>query len=478
MKEPSQPRVDEILNAEPRLEDLVERGALEELCTSFQALFGIPIRVLTAEGGLLAGTRADVQVCTFVNESLTGRTMCGATVNAAKNLECGPSGGATHPCVTGQMYRIASIDYDGHRLGKIILGPFAPPTLTDVPPALVALDGAFAQPKLRLALARSPHASPDTVARIAAHLKRSLDLILFSGHKTLLTSRMHLGSVRESYRELKEKNDKLEAAHARLRELDRLKSEFLASVSHELRTPLTAIVGYSEMLAEGLAGPLSPQQSEFIASIRTKSDQLYSLVSGLLDFGKLESGTMRLRFAPTQLIPVLRDAASTIAPIAQKRGVRLSLDLDGVPCEVRGDSERLRQVFTNLLDNAVKFTPQGGRVIVRSRVLTDASTEPGEGYVLLAPLSSCVEIRVIDTGIGIGEAEREKVFDSFYQVDSGSTREYGGTGLGLSIVKKLVLGHEGTIHIENNHPVGTQFIVRVPSITSLAIRAQPQALPP
>jgi signal transduction histidine kinase len=170
-------------------------------------------------------------------------------------------------------------------------------------------------------------------------------------------------------------------------------------------------------------------------------------------------------------------------PTAKKKQVELVLDKDPTPCELSGDAERLRQVFVNLVDNAVKFTPKGGRVTVRSRVTEGAVGQDGEdgqdgeeGAALLAPVRRVVEVSVSDSGIGIPSAERAKVFDAFYQVDSSSTREFGGTGLGLSIVKRIVDAHGGSVRNEPNEPTGTTFIVTLPS--AQARRTLPSRVPP
>jgi signal transduction histidine kinase len=326
-----------------------------------------------------------------------------------------------------------------------------------------------------------PRAKTETITRIATHLKAALDLIFFSGHRALLTSHMHLASVKESYRELEDKNKKLQDAYDRLKELDRLKSNFLATVSHELRTPLTSIIGYSEMLAEGMAGPLEGEQKEFDQTIHEKGEQLLSLIMSLLDLSKLESGTMSVRARPTDLQKVLEAVQSTLAPAAQKKSVELIVDVPrGFP-EMRADADRLRQVFLNLVENAVKFTPKGGSVTLRARILPSDEDEPREGgaiagFALLAPAQGRVEVRVLDTGIGIPARERGRVFDPFYQVDSSSTREYGGTGLGLSIVKRLVDAHGGKITIEDNEPRGTVFVVVLPLAASTS--ALPPPMPP
>jgi signal transduction histidine kinase len=378
-----------------------------------------------------------------------------------------------HPCFTGNAYRIIPLEYDRRRIGKLILGPYAHASLTEVPQSLLDVDGGIEKERALPLLHKVPRAKPDTIARIGAHLKAALDLILFSGHKALLTSQMHVLSVRESYRELQEKNQRIQDAYDRLKELDRLKSNFLATVSHELRTPLTSIIGYSEMLSEGIAGELTAEQREFVKTIHEKGEQLLGLIKGLLDLSKLESGTMSMRRRSLVINEVLNEVHSTLTPIARKKGVDIIVDPDVSQTELRADPERLRQVFVNLVDNAIKFTPQGGSVTMRARTVSAQPQDADDGFALMAPAMTKVEVRVLDTGIGIPEKERQKVFDPFYQVDSSSTREYGGTGLGLSIVRRLVEAHGGTVEITGNVPRGTVFVISLPPATLSSVRPPP-----
>jgi signal transduction histidine kinase len=455
-----------------KLEDLVNREALGEMLKSFYALFGIPVRIYSSDGMLLADANKEHEVCGYVNTLMKGRAACGKTVGEVKALEPGDNGDALHPCFTGANYRVIGIDYDGRRIGRLIVGPFLPATVNEAPGTLLKIDPGVDPPKAQSLLLKMPKAKPETVTRIVQHLKASLDLILFSGHKSLLTSTMHLASVRESYRELQEKNSKLQEAYDRLKELDRLKSNFLATVSHELRTPLTSIIGYSEMLTEGIAGELQPEQREFVSTIHEKGEQLLQLIMSLLDLSKLESGTMSMRKKPIQVANVLNEVLTTVTPNARKKGIQVKLDTEPKLAELRADPERLRQVFINLTDNAMKFTPKGGTVTLRARNVVAAGSASGddddEGFALLAPAQAKVEVRVIDTGIGIPPKERQKVFDAFYQVDSSSTREYGGTGLGLSIVKRIVEAHGGAVTIEENQPTGAVFVVTLPPTTGSA----------
>jgi signal transduction histidine kinase len=471
------PPLDVLGDAPIALEDVVDREALGELCASVHALFGIGVRVYAAEGALLASAATELDACRYVNQLSGARTACGQTVSAAKSVDPGESGDVTHPCFTGLAYRIVALEHENRRVGRIVLGPFAPAGMREPPPSLADTERRLDLVAAGELLAKVPRVKPEALARIVKHLKTTLELVIFASHKAWVTSKVHLYSVRESYRELEEKTKRLEAALSRLKEIDRLKSNFLGTVSHELRTPLTSIIGYSEMLAEGIAGPLGDEQAEYVRTIHGKSEQLLGLITGLLDLSKLESGTMLLRQSRVAIASVLDEVISTLTPVARKKEVELALDKDGVSCELAGDPERLRQVFVNLVENAVKFTPKGGRVLVRARVIErpGAADDEEEGAAVLAPVRRSVEIEVRDTGIGIPTAERERVFDAFYQVDSSSTRAYGGTGLGLSIVKRIVAAHGGSVRVEGNEPNGAVFVVTLPSAQA---RRLPSKIPP
>ncbi len=446
------------------LEDLVSRDGLTEMVKSASELFGVPIRVFSEDGKLLADATESIELYAYLNSSRHGRAALSEVVAAVKALAPGPDGEARYTCVTGASYRVAAIEYDSRQIGRMILGPFSPDPSAEPPATLLGLDAELDSATLRELFRQLPRGEEEAVSRVARHLARVLDLLLFSGHRALLTSNMHLASVRESFRELEDKNQKLQIAYDRLKELDRLKSNFLATVSHELRTPLTSIIGYSEMLVEGLAGELTSEQREFVQTIRDKGDQLLALIKGLLDLSKLESGTMSLRKNHVDVAVLIKDVVSTMTPTARKKEVELAFDIEkGLPA-IWADAERLRQVLLNLTENAIKFTPVSGSVNLVARLTGMEAPSSGDagGMVLLGARRTAVEMRVADTGIGIPEVERTRVFDAFYQVDSSSTREAGGTGLGLSIVKRLVDAHDGAVRIESNQPRGAVFVVTIP----------------
>lgn len=238
-------------------------------------------------------------------------------------------------------------------------------------------------------------------------------------------------------------NERLESALERLVELDQMKSEFFSNVSHELRTPLTAIKGYVDNLLDGISGPLSEAQTRSLTRIRTNADRQTRLISDLLDLQRIErdeADLLQLNKRVVNAADVVRDVVDELTPVAEREG--LGLSFRGVPLEVDADPDRLAQIITNLVGNAIKFTARGGRI----DVVLDAEGE------------EIVTIAVIDTGRGIPEEELDRIFDRFHQVRG--TR--GGTGLGLPITKELVDLHGGRISVESDVGRGSRFVVRLP----------------
>jgi two-component system sensor histidine kinase BarA len=451
------------------LEDLIDRDSLREVCRSFFDLFGLSIRVFSVRGALLANVHEERSICRYANSFGEGRRACAATVGEVQTI-VPKTTTVVHPCFTGAVYHVVPIIYDDRQLGRIVLGPFLPTEIRDAPASLLKLDSSMDRARANLALAEMPRVRTETAERIASHLRGVLDLILFSGHRAHLTSAMHLATVRENYRDLAEKNARLQEAYDRLRELDRLKSNFLATVSHELRTPLTSIIGYSEMLQAGIAGDMSEEQAHFVETIRSKGELLLSLISSLLDLNKLERG--QLTIDPELVNPraVLNEVRETVLPEAERKHLKLEVECgDQVP-QLHADPVRLRQILINLVGNAVKFTPEHGRVkmsaVSTEMSLHDPEADGNDGFgaaLMLAP-EPAIEFRISDTGIGIPPDQVDKIFDAFYQVDGSSTREYGGAGLGLAIAKSLVEAHHGLIRVESAPSQGSTFFVTLPQM--------------
>jgi two-component system phosphate regulon sensor histidine kinase PhoR len=240
-----------------------------------------------------------------------------------------------------------------------------------------------------------------------------------------------------------------------LRRLENVRKDFVANVSHELRTPLTSIKGYVEALLDGGKAD-SETTTKFLDIILKQSDRLNLILEDLLELSKIESGRVSFKEEPTDLRAVIERTVSMMQPIADKKGHRLLSSIGNDLPLIPGDEDRLVQVLTNLLDNAVKYTPQNGTITVTARVVSEAHAG--------LPPGPAVELTVSDTGIGIPPQDRPRVFERFYRVDKARSRELGGTGLGLAIVKHIVEGHGGQVWVEGNQPQGSRFVVRLPVV--------------
>lgn len=445
-----------------RLEDVVDRDALRDVCRSFFDLFSLSVRVFSAGGTLLADVHEKLEIHDYLQQFPEGRRALASAITEITRRGMSAEM-ERHTEVTGAVYDIVPLIYQGRSVGRLVIGPYLPAELSEVPRELLRIDPALDRDKVRDYLAKMPRVRQATADRIAAHLRGIIDLLLFSSHRAHLTSEMHVASVRESYRELAEKTANLQTAYDRLKELDRLKSNFLATVSHELRTPLTSIIGYSEMLESGIAGDLSGEQLEFVQTIHTKGDQLLALITSLLDLSKLEQGVMRISPEPLDSAALLEDIAKTFSPAARKKQISVEVQVADKLPPIEGDPIRLKQVLSNLAENAVKFTPEGGTVTFGAHPTEfDQGDGSGMGAVFFASSREAVAFTVRDTGIGMPRSELPRIFDAFYQVDGSSTREHGGTGLGLSIVKRLVDAHGGRIEVDSEPGNGTVFTVTIP----------------
>jgi signal transduction histidine kinase len=228
----------------------------------------------------------------------------------------------------------------------------------------------------------------------------------------------------------------------RLRELDRMKDEFVSLVSHELRTPLTSIRGYLELMLE--EGDLNEDQQRFLGIVDRNSERLLELVNDLLFLAQIEAGKLAIEFGAVDLVKIVRECIETSLPVADARGIELTVRASRLP-KISGDYARLHQVLDNLLSNALKFTPRGGRVEVRLR-----------------EADGVVTVEVEDTGLGIPEEEQDRLFERFFRSSSATENAIPGTGLGLTITKAIVERHGGRIDLQSSEGSGTRVRVELP----------------
>jgi signal transduction histidine kinase len=244
---------------------------------------------------------------------------------------------------------------------------------------------------------------------------------------------------------VRERTNELQNANERLHELDELKSAFVSTVSHELRTPMTSIKGYVDNILDGLTGALTDRQSYYLNRVKFNIERLTRMINDLLDLSRIEAGRVEVRLASVCMRDLVTEVAEGFQRLAQEKSVALHVRHPDELPPVRGERDKLHQVLTNLLQNAVKFTPQGGEIRVESQVRDD-------GFV---------QISVSDTGCGIPPHEFDRVFDRFYRGESVTTEDRG-SGLGLPIAKSLVELHGGRIWAESVPGQGSRFFFTVP----------------
>ena len=263
--------------------------------------------------------------------------------------------------------------------------------------------------------------------------------------------RDELGILSEQLNETGEKLqamfEQLQHEHSELEKVERVRKDFVINVSHELRTPLASIQGYTETLLDGAIHD-SEHNMRFLTIIRQNAERLARLTGDLMTLSRLELKTTKFQFFSYHVDDLVMDCVDSMRPMAEKKNVRLAVAPAGNEVEVFCDSESLHQIMSNLLDNALKYTPEGGLIEVTTRALVG---EP-----------EMVEIAVTDSGIGIPAEELHRLFERFYRVDKARSRELGGTGLGLAIVKHLVRAHKGTVRVSSEPGQGSTFAFTLP----------------
>lgn len=433
------------------LRDVLDVDAFRKLAEGYAELDSIGITLFDAHGERVAQVGPTrLPLCELLSSKTVGSARCRSQLTELAATRPGPGQRATCECFTGYRYVIEPIEHEGAVIARLAFGPFLErepreERRSSPPETVVELFGDASERESALrADGRARPVSQGKAERAIEGITRVLRGLVAGAYARGVASRIQSERARESYAELEAQNRRLEEMVARLSELDRMKSSFLATITHELRTPLTSVIGYSEMLIEGLAGPLTNDQAEYVRTILGKGEQLLGLINALLEFSKAEAGAMTLSRGNVELGGVVRGVLDAMRADVDKKGIEVRI-AQGMP-RAYADREKLRKALEHIIGNAVKFTPSGGHIEV-------SAEETAEGKVRL---------KVSDTGIGIPTEARGRIFDPFYQADSSSTREYGGAGIGLSIAKRFLEAQEGTVAVESAVGRGSTFYVSLP----------------
>jgi signal transduction histidine kinase len=282
------------------------------------------------------------------------------------------------------------------------------------------------------------------------HFDRRLSITSHDELEILADTFNHMtGRLKENVEQLEESNKKLAAVNEELKELDRMKSDLLANVSHELRTPLTAIKGYTDYILERRLGVITEKQEKGLVVVQRNLERLSKTINALLDFSRMDVGRIALNLQPFAIGPLVEQIVTALRSELERKGLMLTAEIErGLP-PVIADREKLSAVLENLIINALKFTPEGGRITV-SASRAGSAARPS------------ARIRVSDTGVGIAPDQIEKIFNRFHQVDTSTTRRFGGVGLGLAIVKSILEAHGTSVAVESEVGRGTTFAFVLP----------------
>ncbi len=296
------------------------------------------------------------------------------------------------------------------------------------------------------------------------HNYTEYDIILHQ----LLSKRLEFEFIKERYEE------ELRVSMLQADAASRAKSDFLANMSHELRTPLNTIMGFSEMMSDGMAGTMTALQKEYITDIHDSGKHLLSLIDDILDLSKIEAGKMTTEMREFSLRDVINASLVMFREKALKHNIKTKSEIGKGAEYLIADERKIKQVLVNLLSNAFKFTPDGGAVSVHARRIQSVINPPssplnlrGEkrGVNLRGGEGELIEITVEDTGIGISKEDQKNLFQPFQQVETALSKKYPGTGLGLNLSKKIIDLHGGSIHVESEVGKGSRFIFVIPMKT-------------
>lgn len=256
--------------------------------------------------------------------------------------------------------------------------------------------------------------------------------------------KMQLETLQSGIIETNKTCETIKEQNKKIKENEKLQSEFVANISHELRTPLNSIIGFSELLSNRLLGELNPKQSEYVEDIRVAALRLLGMINEVLDISKIESHTVKLNCSEVDMNLLIQEVCNILKPLSDKKGVNIVLNCSG-DIIFSGDYVKFQQVIFNILGNAVKFSPENSEVTVFSEIVDEN-----------------IIIKIKDQGLGIEKKYQKKIFDKFFQIPDSTQNKEASTGLGLTIAKEFVKLHNGTIEVQSEPKNGTEFIIKLP----------------
>jgi len=441
------------------LSQLLDAQGLEDILSSFYTLFRIPVRIIDEDGATVGRSRKPTPFNEYLGQLPKARQRLAEVHQHLRTHDPGDVGEFASTAFSGASYHVAMIGHEGRRVGRFILGPFITPAVRDLPSSLVEADARLDAARARELLLGLPRVREDTVKAIARHLAVTIDVLIFAGHRALLSEYMHLSTVQENQRQLSARDEGLLAAQQRLAQTGRLQADFLVTALGQLRTPLESIMGQSDELTS--EDSQLPGQRELVLAIRKRASDLLALSTRLLDFSRADGGALALKREAIELPELIELVVNRLAAMAPERARNLRVTCSPDLPRLWGDAACLEQVLMLIGENALRYSGEGDVHIRAQRI----EGNDCDGMVLLGGAPEQVEIRVSDAGAGIPDADKEQVFEPFYHAprppEAAGPRP-PGTGLGLAIVKRLILAHGGSVRVEDNAPHGACLVLVLP----------------
>jgi signal transduction histidine kinase len=416
-----------VLDQDLILAELLDVEGFREVCRTFSELYGIGIKVFDSEGHKIVDVRASTgDHCGYLFTVHRTQVMCTNLVNKVKTVEVTQDSGSQQiECFSGLKYDIVPLVYEGTLLGRFIFGPYAPDGLDAPPRTLEQYEPELDVGRLAGYLAAIPRAANETVQKVIEHITRVLGVIMHTSYRTQLTSKLHIASISGAFDDLERSNRDLKAANRKLSDLDRLKSNFIATVSHELRTPLTSVRGYLEALADGV---VPPERSTF-DMLQSEVQRLVKLSDDLLELARADAARAYLRLEPVDLKALTRQALRLHEARFRDKGIAVHTRFAEQARSATADPDKLLQALGNLVENAWRYTPDGGRLDIQAEAVADG-----------------VRLSFTNDAERIEESDLRLLFERFYRPDKSRSRQQGGAGIGLSVVKELLEAHGGRVH--------------------------------
>lgn len=442
------------------LAELVDARSMEELLSSFYALFRISVRVLNADGSAWARTQQNTAFADYLAHFPEASRRLAELYELLKHREAGHDGEFSHTSFSGAKYHVADVGHEGRCIGRIILGPFITPGLDAAPTELLACDPRLDAARARELLLGLPRVREETVRAIVRHLSVCLDLLIHAGHKARLAEQMHLMTLHEHARECSEHARHLQSAEERARDGEAHAGRVLALVGRELDAPLAGIVRRAEELVGALG--LDGHAAALAAALRDELRALRGLANQLEALARARAGTLSLRPLSVDTRDVLERVAAALEGPARRRGVAIVADAGLELPRLSLDGERLIEALYLIGEAALEMTRGGEVRLAASLAASRAESGDADGLVLLGAPPARVELRIVGSGVLLSDEQKRTLFElSLSAAPDGGARSV--KRLSLALAKSLITANGGTVRLEDHSPAGIAFVVALPA---------------